>query len=140
MIATLIGLSSSLITILIFASLTRIDKNSIYALILAGIAFLYVGYTWTNFEIAVISFLQTLFFLLFAYLGIRKSGYYLVAGYFLHGVWDGVYPLLGSRDLLPPDYDYFCLTYDFIVAIYLSVITYHRQRTLKPNREQSHQH
>jgi hypothetical protein len=126
MIATLIGISSSLTTILIFHFLKRFDKNTIYGLILAGIAFLYVGYTWSNLEVAIASFLQTLFFLVFAYFGIRKNVYFLVAGYFLHGVWDGVYPLIGSPDLLPPDYDYFCLTYDFIVAIYLLIINYKR--------------
>lgn len=70
------------------------------------------------------SFLQALFFLLFAYLGIKKSAYFLVAGYFLHGIWDVVYPFFGSSDLLPPDYDYFCLTYDVIVSIYLLIINY----------------
>lgn len=126
MIATLIGISSSLITILIFHLLKRLDKNTIYGLILMGIAFLYIGYTWTNIEVAIISFLQALFFFLFAYFGIKKNAYYLVAGYFLHGIWDGVYPFVGSPDLLPPDYDYFCITYDFVVAIYLLIINYKR--------------
>lgn len=122
--AILIGLSSSLITILIFSVLKRFDKNTIYGLILMGIAFLYVGYTWTDIEVAIISFLQVLFFLLFSYFGIKKNTNFLVAGYFLHGVWDGIYPFFGSPDLLPPDYDYFCLTYDFIVAIYLLIFSY----------------
>ncbi|MBL7872567.1 MAG: hypothetical protein JNM78_13200 [Cyclobacteriaceae bacterium] len=124
MIATLIGIVSSLMTILIFSFLKRFDKNTLYGLILMGIAFLYIGYTWTNIEVAIISFLQALFFLVFAYFGINKNAYFLVAGYFLHGIWDLVYPFFGSPDLLPPDYDYFCLTYDFIVAIYLFIINY----------------
>ena len=122
--AALIGLSSSLITILIFSILKRFDKSTIYGLILMGIAFLYIGYTWTNITIASVSFLQALFFLPFAYFGIKKNAFFLVAGYFLHGIWDLVYPFFGSPDLLPPDYDYFCLTYDFIVAIYLFLINY----------------
>ncbi len=48
MMATLIGLSSSLFTILIAAFFKRLDKNVFYGLILSGIAFLYVGYTWTT--------------------------------------------------------------------------------------------
>lgn len=120
--AVLIGLSSSILTILIFSFLKRIDKNTIYGLILAGIAFLYIGYTWTNIEVATMSFLQTVFFIVFAYLGIKRNVHFLIAGYFLHGVWDFLYPLIGSSELLPPDYDYFCFTYDIVVAIYLFVI------------------
>jgi len=111
-------------TILFFSFLKRFDKNTLYGLILVGIAFLYIGFTWTNIDVAMISFLQALFFLLFAYFGIKKNAHFLVAGYFLHGIWDGVYPFFGSADLLPTDYDYFCLTFDFIVAIYLFIINY----------------
>ena len=124
MIATLIGISSSLSTILIFLFLKKFHKNTLYALILVGIAFLYIGYTWTNLEVARLSFLQTLFFLLLAYNGIKKHPYYLVFGYFMHAVWDGIYPIIGPPDLLPPDYDYFCVTYDVIVAIYLFMLNY----------------
>ena len=131
MIATLIGISSSLITILIFYFLKRLNKNTIYGLILMGIAFLYIGYTWTNLDVAVISFMQALFFLPFAYLGIKKNVNFLIAGYFLHGIWDGVYPFLGSPDLLPPDYDYFCFTYDVIVAVYLLIINYKTPRSMQ---------
>ncbi len=46
MIATLVGISSALFTILVFKLLRRFDKNVIYGLILAAIGFLYVGYTW----------------------------------------------------------------------------------------------
>src|SRR5688572_11720546 len=122
--AALIGLSSSLITILIFTLLRRFDKNTIYGLILVGIGFLYIGYTWTDINAAIISFLQVLFFMSLAYFGIKRSYWFLVAGYFLHGVWDLLYPMFANSELLPPDYDYFCLTYDFIVAIYLLIFNY----------------
>jgi hypothetical protein len=121
MIATIIGLTSSLLTILIFTFLKRIDKNLVYGLILMGIGFLYIGYTWTDLPTAIMSGVQALFFMSLAYLGIRKNPYFLVAGYFLHGLWDLVYPMLANPALLPPDYDYFCLTYDFVVGIYLIV-------------------
>ncbi|HQW26166.1 MAG TPA: hypothetical protein PLV75_09410, partial [Saprospiraceae bacterium] len=60
MIATLIGIVSSLITILIFTFLKRVDKNTIYGLILMAIGFLYIGYTWTDFETAILSFMQAM--------------------------------------------------------------------------------
>ncbi len=127
--ATLIGLSSSLITILIFTLLKRFDKNTIYGLILMGIGFLYIGYTWTDITTAIISGIQALFFMSLAYLGIKKSYWFLVVGYFLHGAWDLLYPMFANPALLPHDYDYFCLTYDFIVAIYLLLLNYQTKRS-----------
>lgn len=121
MTATLIGLFGSLFTILLFTFLKRIDKKTIYGLILMGIGFLYIGYTWTDINTAIMSFIQAMFFMGLAYLGIRRSFWYLVAGYFLHGSWDLLYPWIANPALLPPDYDYFCLTYDFIVGFYLIV-------------------
>ncbi len=121
MTATLIGFSSSLFTILLFTVLKKVDKNSVYSLILTGIGFLYIGYTWTDFPTAVLSFSQAMIFMSLAYLGVKKNYWFLVAGYILHGVWDFLYPLFASSDLLPPDYDYFCFTYDVIVGIYLLI-------------------
>ena len=129
MIATLIGIVSSLITILIFTFLKRVDKNTIYGLILMAIGFLYIGYTWTDFETAILSFMQAMFFMVLAYLGIKRNCWFLVAGYFLHGIWDMIYPLVANPDLLPPDYDYFCLTYDFIVGFYLMILNYKAKKS-----------
>ena len=134
MIATLIGLVSSLVTILIFTFLKRIDKNTIYGLILMAIGFLYIGYTWTDFETAILSFMQAMFFMVLAYLGIKRNYWFLVAGYFLHGLWDMLYPLVANPDLLPPDYDYFCLTYDFIVGFYLWILNYRGQQNQQSNQ------
>jgi hypothetical protein len=127
MIATLIGLSASLFTILLFTLLKRLDKNTVYGLILMGIGFLYIGYTWTDINTAMLSGVQALFFMTLAYLGIKKSYWYLVAGYMLHGVWDFLYPIFANPDLLPPDYDYFCFTYDVIVGLYLLVLNYSKK-------------
>jgi len=124
MIAALIGLSGSLITIIIFTLFKRIDKATIYSLILIGIAFLYIGYTWTNIEVAILSFVQALFFTVFAYYGVKKNSYFLIAGYFLHGIWDLMYSHVGNSDLIPPDYDWFCLTYDFVIGLYLLILNY----------------
>jgi hypothetical protein len=126
--ATLIGLSSSTLTILIFYLLNRLDKRTVYGLILMAIGFLYIGYTWTDINTAIVSGLQALFFMSLAYFGIKKSYWFLVAGYFLHGIWDVLYPMFFNSALLPPDYDYFCITYDFIVAIYLLILNYHSNR------------
>lgn len=124
MTATLIGISSGLFTILVFTLLRRFDKNIIYGLILAAIGFLYVGYTWSDISELIMNLLQALFFLVVAYFGIKKNSFFLIAGYFMHGLWDLIYPFIGNADLIPPHYDFFCLTYDFVIGFYLLFVKY----------------
>lgn len=86
---------------------------------LSGIGFIYVGFTWSSWEALAVNVLQAIVFALFAYLGIKKNEKFIIAGYFLHGVWDVTYSLFFSSALIPPHYDLFCLTFDFIVGFYL---------------------
>jgi hypothetical protein len=120
--ATIIGISASAFTILVFTIFKRLDKNVIYGLILAAIGFLYVGYTWSDISTLIMNLVQALFFLMLAYYGIKKNSYYMIAGYFLHGLWDFMYGHVGDPSLIPPDYDWFCSTYDFIIGFYLLVL------------------
>jgi hypothetical protein len=129
--AILIGLSSGIVTILIVSIFKRIDKNIIFGLILSGIGLLYVGFTWSNLTVAIISFVQAFFFLLLAYFGIKKVPWFLIAGFFLHGIWDLFFSRVGDSQLLPPHYDLFCLTYDFIIGIYLLLLKYQMRRDPK---------
>ena len=125
--AALIGIASGLLTILVVALLMkRLDKSTVYGLILSGIGFLYVGFTWTDITTFVINSLQAISFLLIAYYGIKKSAYVLVAGYFLHGLWDIVYSFFSNPNLLPPHYDLFCMSLDFTVGCYLFFIAYRK--------------
>ena len=119
--ALIIGITSSLATLLLVTLLKRIDKNIFFGLILAGIGFLYVGFTWTDIKVEILNIPQAICFLLLAYYGIKKNPNYLTAGYFLHGLWDIVYSQLANKSLIPPHYDLFCSSYDFIVGIYLLV-------------------
>lgn len=120
--ATLIGISAGVFTLLTFAFFKRLDKDLIYGLILAAIGFLYVGYTWSDISALIMNLLQALFFLMLAYFGVKKNSYYLIAGYFLHGLWDFMYGHVGDPGLIPPDYDWFCSTYDFIIGFYLLIL------------------
>ena len=126
--ATIIGFSSAMVTILIASLIKRFDRNLFFGLILTGIGFLYVGFTWTHLTVAIISFVQVLFCVVLAYLGINKDPWFLIAGFFLHGIWDLLYGRFAHTDLLPPQYDLFCLTYDFIIGIYLFLVNYQRRR------------
>jgi len=120
--ATLIGLGSGIITVFIVLLFKRMDKKIIYGLALAGIGFLYVGFTWTDVTALIMNIVQAIFFLMLAYFGIKRQIYFLIAGYFMHGIWDLIYGFFADATLLPPHYDLFCMTYDFIIAIYLLLV------------------
>lgn len=120
--AALIGTSSGLAIIILFTLLKKFDKKIIYGLILACIGFLYVGYTWSDVTLFIINCLQAAFFLFFAYFGITRSINFLIAGYFLHGAWDFLFSYFVSTPLMPPHYDWFCLTIDWVIGFYLLMI------------------
>ena len=55
MTPVIIGISLGLILILLFNILQQFDKKVIYGLILSGIGFLYVGYTWMDLQALIIN-------------------------------------------------------------------------------------
>ena len=120
----LIGTTSGLIIILLFVILKQFDKKVVYGLILSGIGFLYVGYTWMDLRAFIMNSVQAIFFLFIAYYGIKRSLYILAGGYILHGTWDLVYHLFADSSLLPPRYDLFCFSIDFVIGFYLAAIQY----------------
>ncbi len=122
--AIIIGISSGIIIILLFCIMKHLDKRIIYGLILSGIGFLYVGFTWTDLQTLILTAVQAIFFLFFAYYGVKKNLYILATGYFLHGSWDILYKLMPGPDLIPPHYDLFCLSIDFTIGIYLALLHY----------------
>jgi hypothetical protein len=122
--AVLIGISGGLLVMLFIGLLKGLNKQVVYGLILTGIGFLYVGFTWSNVQALVVNCLQAIFFLFLSYFGIKKSMLFLVAGYFLHGTWDIIYHLFPGRNLIPPHYDLFCLSIDFTMGLYLLVLNY----------------
>jgi hypothetical protein len=124
MTSVIIGIAGGLLIILLFSILKQFDKKVIYGLILSGIGFLYVGFTWTDISSLIITALQAVFFLFFAYYGVKRNLYFLAAGYFLHGLWDLAYDFFRLPNLIPPHYDLFCLSIDFTIGIYILVIKY----------------
>jgi hypothetical protein len=128
MISIIIGIASGILTILAVGLFRQLDKKTIYGLILSGIGFLYVGYTWSDLKSVIITSIQAIIFLFIAYFGIKKSFYILAAGYFLHGIWDLLYDLFPDKHLIPPHYDLFCLSIDFFIGFYLIVIQYREKK------------
>jgi hypothetical protein len=135
MIAAFIGTFSGILVILTVALLKQLDKATVYGLILMGIGYLYVGFTWSDIPSLVITFIQSVVFLFLAYYGLKKNIYFLIAGYFLHGAWDLLYDVFPNRGLIPPHYDWFCLSIDFTIGLYLLLI---REQLIKPSNETVH--
>ena len=119
MIPAIIGIAIGILAILLATTVAKANQQMMYALILAAIGFLYVGFTWSDLLQLTITIIQALVFLMLAYYGAIKNVILLTIGYFAHGVWDLLYTNFVSADLMPPHYDIFCLSVDFIMGAYL---------------------
>ena len=137
MTAAIIGITSGLFIILVFVLLKQFNKLLIYGLILSGIGFLYVGFVWSDTRALIINSVQAILFVFIAYYGIKKSMAILAAGYFLHGTWDLLYHMFQDPGLIPPHYDLFCMSLDFVIGFYLLGIKYksHNNPDLNPMTE-----
>ena len=120
MLPFVIGAVTGLVTVIGIRVFLKKNEPLIYALVLSGIGFLYVGYTWMDSLQLIFTGIQAVLFLLIAAHGTRNISL-LAAGYFLHGIWDLVYNYFTAADTIPPHYDVFCLTVDFIMGAYLIV-------------------
>lgn len=129
MTPVIIGIVSGLFVIFLFMMLKQFDKKLMYGLILCGIGFLYVGYTWSDLQAVIINSAQAVFFTFFAYYGVKKSLNILAAGYFAHGIWDILYHMFQDPGLIPPHYDLFCLSIDFTIGFYILVLNYKNDLT-----------
>jgi hypothetical protein len=131
MLPAIIGIVSGVLAIIIIRFVKTLNNHTTYGLVLTGIGFLYVGYTWSHLESLIINAVQAIAFLMLANFGIRKNENYLVAGFFLHGGWDLIYPLIAKATLIPPHYDIFCLSIDFTMGFYLLYDLVKRRRSLR---------
>lgn len=123
-LALIIGLSLGFVSILFSRLLKQVDEKAFYGLMLASIGALYVGFTWTDTTSFIINCVQAFFFGTLAYFGIKKSMYFMAAGFILHGAFDFVYSLFPLPDLRPPHYDVFCFSIDWVIGVYLFIIAY----------------
>jgi len=124
MLGIFVGTISGITTILVIAILKDLQKPTIYGLILAGIGFLYPGFTWSDPLLFLTNSIQAIFFLLLAYYGIQKGLHISAFGFFLHGIWDIVYHLFSDLKLIPPQYPEFCSSLDFTIGLYLIYVRY----------------
>ena len=121
MTATIIGISLGIVIIMLFIIFKQFDKKMIYGQILTAIGFLYVGFAWNDAVTLVINSIQAIAFLLLAYFGIKGRLSILALGFFLHGCWDMTYKLFRDPAMIPPHYDWFCLSIDYVFCIYILI-------------------
>ena len=112
----IIGILLSATIIIFLERFKSLDKRLVGALTLVAIPFIYIGFAWTDLHSLIIVAISTIFFVALAYYGQTKNFNLIVLGLLLHGVWDVVFPHFNS--IVPKGYDIFCITVDFILAVY----------------------
>jgi len=93
-----------------------LEKRLVAALTLAGIAFIYIGFSWTDIRSLIYAVLAAVVFFFLSYFGYKKNFTLIVTGFILHGLWDILFPLFSST--APEGYGIFCITIDLLLAIY----------------------
>ncbi|MBI3597405.1 MAG: hypothetical protein HY203_09660 [Nitrospirae bacterium] len=116
--ASILGVVLAVATIVIASFLSKPHALDLFAILLAFIAAVYLGFVLLDghrrevvIEIVVIA----LFFVL-AILGLWVTPYFLVIGYFAHGLWDVLHHPRAVQTKVVLWWPPFCLVYDWIVG------------------------
>ncbi len=111
-----IGLITTASVIGILEVFRFLEKRLMGALTLVGIAFIYIGFSWSDVPSLVYSILGVAVFTALAYFGYKNNVVLIVIGLILHGCWDLLFPFISST--APGGYDIFCITIDLLLAVY----------------------
>lgn len=126
-----IGIITTVVVIGVVEIFRFLEKRLIGALTLTGIAFIYIGFTWSDIPSLIYSIVAVALFLALSYFGYKRNFMLIIIGLVLHGVWDILFPYFGSK--APEGYGIFCLTIDILLAIYF----YIRVKPLTPIKQQN---
>lgn len=111
-----VGLATTTAVIILVELLRFLEKRLIGALTLVGIAFIYIGFTWSDTTSLIYAILAAAVFVAFSYFGYKQNFIWVIIGLVLHGVWDILFPLIS--EMAPDGYDIFCITIDVLLAVY----------------------
>jgi hypothetical protein len=111
-----IGLITSAVVIAMVETLVLFEKKLLAAFTLAGIPFIYIGFSWGHVPSLMACVAAVAFFVVLAVLGYAKYYVLIPVGLILHGAWDLVFPHYSSS--VPEGYDIFCFTIDIILGVY----------------------
>ncbi len=131
MIDFYIGLTTTLVIIVLVEAFRFLEKRLVGALTLVSIAFIYIGFAWGEALSLTYAIVGTALFFALSYFGYKWNFILIILGLLLHGVWDMLFPYISS--VAPEGYNIFCLTIDVLLAFYF----YIRVKPLKPIRDQN---
>lgn len=114
-----IGLITTAAVVSIIELLRKSDSRLIASLTLTGIAFIYIGFSWHDRLSLGVSALAVGLFFFLSYFGYKKNFNVTILGLVLHGAWDILFPFFS--DAAPQGYGIFCLTVDFLLAVYFFI-------------------
>jgi len=123
----IIGLITSAAVIAFAEIFRKIDLKFFASLNLAVIPFIYIGFSIDPHAL-MLTVPSASLFVFFAYWGYKKNYMLTVAGLALHGLWDILFPFVST--VAPHGYDLFCITIDFLLALYFYL-------KLKPSKRQT---
>lgn len=127
-----IGIITTIVVIGMVEIFKFLEKRLIGALTLVGIAFIYIGFTWSDTPSLIYSIAGVAVFTALSYFGYKQNFVLIVSGLVLHGIWDISFPYFSSE--APDGYGIFCLTIDILMAIYFYIRVKPLRQFKKGNR------
>jgi hypothetical protein len=121
----LIGLGLGALTIILHLSLSKSKGLELTSFLLVVIASIYYGFAFlsTHKGARIIEIIVASAFVMMAIFGLWISPWILIAGLFLHGLWDIAHHTKMFRlAKIPEWYVPFCAAYDWVIAVYLTFI------------------
>ena len=109
---------------IVLVSLIPADRARVFlAMQLAVIGGIYIGFGIADGRLSAIAFeaVQAGTFIVIALCGVWYSWWFLVGGYFGHGLWDFAHHSHGVQTRVPGWYVPACVVYDWLVAAFLIV-------------------
>lgn len=102
------------------------ELKGVLAIGLVAAALIYVGFAlfglWAktaNFNWLLLEFIGVVVYFLFAFLGVKKSMYFLAIGWAAHVLWDVGWHFGDSAAFVPNFYPSVCIGFDLVIAIYI---------------------
>ena len=114
-----IGLITTAVVVALLEIPGLLEKKLAGAMTLSGIAFIYIGFSTHDMESLVYCIIAVAFFFGLSYFGYKKNFILVIVGLILHGIWDIAFPYFSN--VAPGGYDIFCLTIDFLLAVYFYI-------------------